>query len=381
MFGTSGGEGYKSKGAFAHLADGLERARLGDPFPDGTPSYPVKVIFSGHYNVHSFPDKDHLIEELCNPDLFIASTDNVLSNLCWLSDVVLPTTWYPHDKDTFGTTDQHEIWGRFFLRDGISPLYQKKGVGGVYKGLFDKLRAVGYWGDPLNPATPNYAVDTGALNKERMRQFGVAKGLIPSTGTWQDMVNWLRANNGVYQNKVAPTPQLALGTPSGKIELYSSKLEHEGHEPLPTWHPKLAEPEAADEFYLVTNHNAYHRMNKNCNDPLIMDLQPENFLHIHPDVAAMFGVETGDYVNVQGRTGITLKMRVKVIEGIRPDTVMTEHGYGHFSRGMSVAYGKGTYDGDLLPDRTLTDSLTRYAYNPGMASAIVDAVVKILGKA
>jgi len=112
-----------------------------------------------------------------------------------------------------------------------------------------------------------------------------------------------------------------------------------------------------------------------------MDLQPENFLHIHPDTAEIFGVKTGDYVWVEGSTGLRLKMRVKVIKGIRPDTVMTEHGYGHFSKGMSVAYGKGTYDGDLMPDRTLTDSLTRYTYNPGMASAIVDAVVKILGKA
>lgn len=380
MFGNSGGTGYKSKGAFAHFADGLERARLGATFPDGTPSYPVKVIFSGHYSTHSFPDKDHLIEELCNPDIFIASTDNVLSDLCWLSDVILPTTWYPHDMNTFGTTDQHEIWGRFFLRDGITAPYEKKGVGGVYKGLFDKLRAVGYWAE--DPSNPNYAVDTGALNKERMRQFGVAKGLInPTTGTWQDMVNWLKAHNGIWQANVAPTPQLTLGTPSTKIELYSSKLEHEGHEALPTWHPKLTERSSDDEFYIVTNHNAYHRMNKNCNDPLIMDLQPENFLYIHPDVADMFGVVTGDYVNVQGRTGITLKTRVKVIEGIRPDTVMTEHGYGHFSRGMSMAYGKGTNDGDLLPDRTLTDSLTRYTYNPGMASAIGDAVVKILGKA
>ena len=378
MFGTSGGPGYKSKGSFAHLADGLERARTGANYPDDTPSYPVKVIFSGHYNVHAFPDKDHLIEELCNPDIFIAATDNVLSNLCWLSDVVLPTTWFPHDKDTFGTTDQHEIQGRLFLRDGITAPYQKKGVGGVYKGLFDKLRAVGYWADP----SANYGVDTGALNKERMRQFGVAKGLIdPVTGTWQDMVNWLKAHNGIWQSNVPPSPQLSLGTPSGKIELYSSKLEHEGHEPLPTWHPKLTERSSSDEFYLVTNHNPYHRMNKNSNDPLIMDLQPENFLYIHPDVASFFDVTTGDYVNVQGRTGITLKMRVKVIKGIRPDTVMTEHGYGDFSRGLSVAYGKGVYDGDLMPDRTLTDSLTRYTYNPGMASALGDTVVKILGKA
>jgi len=385
MFGTSGGQGYKSKGAFAHLADGLERARLGLPFPafppafpDEIPSYPVKVIFSGHYNVHTFPDKDHLIEELCNPNIFIAATDNFLSNLCWLSDVVLPTTWFPHDKDTFGTTDQHEIRGRLFLRDGITPPYEKKGVGGVYKGLLDKLRAVGYWGDPADPLTPNYGVDTGALNKERMKQFAIAKGI---GSTFENMRDWLRANGGIWHDSVAPTPQLTLTTPSTKIELYSQKLEHYDAEPLPTWHPKLTERSSSDEFYLVTNHNPYQRMNKNCNDPLIMDLQPENFLYIHPDVASFFDVTTGDYVNVLGRTGITLRMRVKVIKGIRPDTVMTEHGYGHFSRGLSVAYGKGVNDGDLMPDRTLTDSLTRYEYNPGMGSAIADTVVKILGKA
>ena len=380
-FGQSGGPGYKSKGAFAHLADGLRRARLGTPFPDDTPSYAVKVIFSGHYNTLAFPDKDKLLTELSNPDIFIAATDNVPSNMCWFADVVLPTTWFPHDSNTYGTTDQHEVRGRFFLRDGVTALYDKKGVGGVYKGLFDKLRAVGYWGDPANPATPNYAVNTGDLNKERMRVFGVAKGLIdPSTGTWQDMVNWLKANGGIWTDPNPPTPQLTLGTPSNKIELKSQALQTQGHEALPTWHPKLAEPGAEDEFYLVTNHNAYHRMNKNANDPLIMDLQPENFLYIHPDAASFFDVTTGDYVNVLGQTGLTLKMRVKVISGIRPDTVMTEHGYGHYSTSLTVAYGKGTYDGDLMPDRTLVDSLTRYAYNPGIASALGDTVVKIMGK-
>jgi thiosulfate reductase/polysulfide reductase chain A len=408
MFGTSGGQGYKSKGVFAHLADGLRRARLGLQFPANPDhpepqyhvpqdSYPVKVIFSGHYNVLSFPAPDKpgmtdLIEELCatkdgegkDYKIFIAATDNVLSCMCWLADVVLPTTWFPHDQNTFGTTDQHEVRARFFLRDGVPALYEKKGVGGVYKGLFDKLRAAGYWPeDPVTHVVPNYAVDTGALNKERMRQFGVAKGLIdPLTGTWQDMVNWLKAHNGIWIDPTPPSPQLNLGTDSHKIELYSQKLEHTNHEPLPTWHEKIAEPAADDEFYLVTNHNPYQRMNKNSNDPLIMDLQPENYLYIHPDVASRFGVVTGDYVRVKNPiVNKELVIRVKVIKGIRPDTVMTEHGYGHFSKGLTVAYGKGVYDGHLEPDRNVEDSLTRYAYNPGMGSAIGDAVVKILGKA
>jgi thiosulfate reductase / polysulfide reductase chain A len=381
MFGTSGGTGFKSKGVMAHLAEGLARAKAGIPFPDGTPSYPVKVIFSGHYNVNTFPDRNHIVDELSNPDIFIAATDNVLSNLGCLADIVLPTTWWPMDKDTFGTTDQHEIRGRFFLKDGIGPTFQKKGVGGVYKGLFDKLRAAGYWGDPVDPATPNYAVDTGALVKERMRRFGIANMGLPDTSLWSDTVNWLKANGGIWHNPNAPTPNLVLGTPSKKIELYSQALDANGHEPLPTWHEKLVERTSEDEFYLVTHHNPFHRMCKNQNDPLIMDLQPENFLHMHPDAAARFRVKTGDYVEVLGQTGKILEMRVKVIQGIRPDTVMTEHGYGHYSVGLSVARGKGVNEGDLMPDRTLQDSLDRYEYNPGMASAIGDTVVRILGKA
>jgi thiosulfate reductase / polysulfide reductase chain A len=374
MFKTSGGTGYKSKGVMAHLADGLRRARLGEPFPDGTPSYPVKVIFSGHYNVNTFPNREHIVEELCNPDIFIAATDNVLSNLCCLADVVLPTTWWPQDKDTFGTTDQHEIHGRFFLKDGIGSSFGKKGVGGVYKGLFEKLRAAGYWGNPEDPDTPDYAVDTGALNKERMARFALDKDI---GSTWEDMRDWLKANNGIWQDDTPPTSKLT----GGSIQLYSDVLAANGHEPLPTWHDKLAERYSDDEFYLVTHHNPFHRMCKNANDPLIMDLQPENFLHMHPDAAARFGVKTGDYVEVLAQIGQIREMRVKVIQGIRPDTVMTEHGYGHYSPGLSVARGKGVNDGDLMPDRTLEESLDRYVYNAGMASALGDTVVRILGKA
>jgi anaerobic selenocysteine-containing dehydrogenase len=122
-------------------------------------------------------------------------------------------------------------------------------------------------------------------------------------------------------------------------------------------------------------------MLRNCNDPLIMDLQPENFLHIHPDVASFFDVTTGDYVEVQGGTGEIRTMRVKVIKGIRPDTAMTEHGYGSFSQLLSVAKNKGVNDGDLQPDRTSADSLTRFAYNQSMGAHIIDNVIRILGKA
>ena len=384
--GQSGGAGpnygYKSKGSFAHLADGLERARTGATYPGGSPSYPVKVIISSRYNTTSFPNMPKLVAELCNPDaaIFTVVADNVPNNLAWLADVLLPDTWWLEASNSYGTTIQHSFRERLYLVDGVSTVSDRKGKGSILSGILSKLRTKGYWGDPLLPATPSFDVSWTPLSQERMRVFGVAKELIPSTGTYLDLVSYLNANGGIWHNPVTTPDYTFPKTTSHKIELYSQKLAAAGHEALPTWHPKLTVA-GAGELYLLTNHNAYHRMLRNCNDPLIMDLQPENFLHIHPDVASFFDVTTGDYVEVQGGTGEIRTMRVKVIKGIRPDTAMTEHGYGSFSQLLSVAYGKGVNDGDLQPDRTTTDSLTRFAYNQSMGAHIIDNVIRILGKA
>lgn len=356
------GGGKKSKGNFSHLADGLRRARLGIPFPDDTPSYPIKVLFAHNYNTHSFPDPDKLITELCQPDRFLAVYDTIPNNLCWLADVVLPGTWWVEDKNSFVSTDQHAIWPTLKLKDGVGALWSRKGYGGVVNGILNKL-----W-------PGQYDVDWGTLNLQR------AANAIGA----EDPVGWLRAHNGIWENEIYPPVRkdlTAMGTPSGKLELYSQKLEAAGHEPMPTWHPKLAQPQGEDEFYIVTHHNPYQRMNKNCNDYLIMDLQPENYLHMHRNAASRLGIQDGDYVMVQARTGKRLKIRVKTTLGIREDTVMTEHGYGHFSKMLDVAYGKGINDGDLLPARTMEESLEAYAWNPTMASCLGDTVVKILGKA
>lgn len=358
----NGAFGGKSKGNFSHLADGLRRARLGEPFPDGSQSYPIKVIIVHKYNTHSFPNPDAIITELSQPDRFMVVLDTIPNNLCWLADVVLPEPWWLESKSPFAFTDQHALWASIKLKDGLGALWERKGYGGIVNGILNKL----YPG--------KYDIDWTTLNVLR------AANAIGTT----DPVGWLKANNGIWENNIYPpeAKNLAgLKTSTGKIELYSEKLKKYGHEPMPTWHPKLMEPSSADEFYFVTHHNPYQRMNKNCNDYLIMDLQPENFIHMHPDSANGLGLKNGDYALVEGKTGKIARIRVKTTLGIRKDTVMIEHGYGHFSKLLEVAYGKGVNDGDLLPDRNMEESMEQYAWNPAMASAISDAVVRVLGKA
>jgi anaerobic selenocysteine-containing dehydrogenase len=118
-------------------------------------------------------------------------------------------------------------------------------------------------------------------------------------------------------------------------------------------------------------------MGRNSNDPLLSELLPENFLHIHPDTAAKFGVGEGDFLIVESSIGKSLKIRVHLTRGIRPDCVMTEHGFGYWSKELHVAYGKGTCDGDLLPERKIDDTKKTYAYNAPMGCAILDVCVSL----
>jgi hypothetical protein len=56
---------------------------------------------------------------------------------------------------------------------------------------------------------------------------------------------------------------------------------------------------------------------------------------------------------------------------------MTEHGFGYWSKELHMAYGKGTCDGDLLPERRIDDTLKTYAYNPAMGSYLLDVCVGV----
>jgi len=70
-----------------------------------------------------------------------------------------------------------------------------------------------------------------------------------------------------------------------------------------------------------------------------------------------------------------IKVRVHLTEGIRPDCVAVDHGFGHWSPGLSVAYGKGANDGDLVPNLTVAQQLEIGC--PAMATAWEDVAVKV----
>jgi hypothetical protein len=56
---------------------------------------------------------------------------------------------------------------------------------------------------------------------------------------------------------------------------------------------------------------------------------------------------------------------------------MTEHSFGNWSKGLRAAYGRGTNDGELLPERKIEDTLKTKTYNPAFGSYLLDVCVNV----
>jgi anaerobic selenocysteine-containing dehydrogenase len=76
-----------------------------------------------------------------------------------------------------------------------------------------------------------------------------------------------------------------------------------------------------------------------------MGIQPSNPIALNAKTAARLGIRDGDEVWVESPYGKT-KATVRVTEGIHPEVVGWQHGFGHWGFGK-VARGNGTADGQF----------------------------------
>jgi anaerobic selenocysteine-containing dehydrogenase len=101
-------------------------------------------------------------------------------------------------------------------------------------------------------------------------------------------------------------------------------------------------------FYLITFKSMYRRQSGDtAMNPLLYEIarrsynpSDENRLLIHPEAAKKLGIRDGDLVVVESLKG-KIKIRARLTEGIRPDTVAISWHYGHWSRGFPDYAKKG----------------------------------------
>jgi anaerobic selenocysteine-containing dehydrogenase len=144
-------------------------------------------------------------------------------------------------------------------------------------------------------------------------------------------------------------------TPTGRIELYSTRLEQLGYSPLPFYaeppESPLATPEVAAEFPLVLTTGARIPFYFNSEHRQLAKLRkahPDPVAEIHPRTAAQYGIGKGDWMWIETRRG-RIRQRARVTADIDPRVIAAQHGWW-FPEEPAPDYGVWKSNVNLLTD-------------------------------
>lgn len=140
-------------------------------------------------------------------------------------------------------------------------------------------------------------------------------------------------------------------TPSGKLELYAKQHETK-HDavgrplnPLPAYEPREWQPSPEYPLFLINWKEASQTHSRTQNNAFLAELKATDGLRINAKTAARLGIEQGDGIWVESPYG-KVKMKAELTEGIHPEVVGTQHGWGHWAMGR-IAKGRGAHTGFL----------------------------------
>jgi thiosulfate reductase / polysulfide reductase chain A len=292
----------------------------------GTP-YPVKgwMVYKQD-PMNALPDRartQRMIEQM----EFVAVIDTQMSDTAWLADVVFPESTYLERTDPLHMLPG--IWPVVVMRQQVvPPLHDTRPNLEIMQGLAKRLGLTDYF---------DYTIEQWI--EAQAEELPVDNAL-----------EYLK-RHGVFAAAEAPFYGKTLGaghrflTKSGKIELYSERLLDAGHDPLPVY--RAPEQPPPGSFRMVLGRKATHTHAATTNNVWLAEQAPTNDLWINPEPAARLGIGSGDLVEVASGTG-TVRLPARVTGEIRPDCVFMLHGFGKRSKALSLSYGNGACDADVL---------------------------------
>jgi anaerobic selenocysteine-containing dehydrogenase len=172
------------------------------------------------------------------------------------------------------------------------------------------------------------------LINDRLKVANVTFDELAEKGSWMCptegfSVPYRRYEKGLLRKDGEP----GFNTPTGKIELYATRFEEWGLDPLP-YHDEppespLSTPELWKEYPLIFSSgrrksaffHSEHRM-----IPWLRELTPDPVIEIHPDTAKELGVIDGEWVIAENNHGHA-KYKVEITPSAHPRIVSVGHGW------------------------------------------------------
>jgi len=307
---------FDEEGSFKHTRDAVI---------EGKP-YPIKGWFTYKTNPMQTGANRNKTIEMIHKLEFMMTVDITMSDTAWLADLVLPAPSYLERQDPVSAFLASSACSGVLTRDPIVPaMFESKPVFWIVKELAGRLDLAEHF---------DFTIED-YRNAQLKKLPEVAKAL---------------KNDGVY-NIVGHSHGIHKGKPfktrSKKIELFNTRYADKGIDPMPVYRPPQTVP--LDRFRMVVGRNAYITQSASTNNALLWELEHENALWLHPAPAQRLGIRTGDTVEVRSTAGQG-RLKARVTEDTRPDTVYMDTGFGVISKGLSKIYGQGACIAEVLED-------------------------------
>jgi thiosulfate reductase/polysulfide reductase chain A len=331
--------GWHSLGEdFPFAQMGLTQEIVRASIPEENTKHKIKAWFVSGTNLpNALPDRPLLDRAIQSLD-FMVVVDTMPMEITGYADVLLPECTYLERYDSIRSSPNREP--SIALRcPTVHPKFDSKPSWWMAKEIGMRLGLSDYFKYDDYAEVLDWQLKQMGTSLAEMKKIGVKK--------------FPRKSGPLY---IPEGENLRLPTKSGKIELYSQELKDLGFDPMPTF---TAHEQPKEGFYrLIYGRAPMHTFSRTSNNPNLAELMPENDCWINPKVAKIWGIENGQYIWLKNQDGAVSEfpIKVRVTERIRWDSVYMVHGFGHHEKELTLAYGKGASDTQLIT-KSLVDPL------------------------
>jgi thiosulfate reductase/polysulfide reductase chain A len=292
----------------------------------GTP-YPVKAwMIHKQDPLNALPDQGRTLQMLQQMD-FVGVVDVQMSDTAWYADVIFPESTYLERTDPIEVLNGIQPVA-VYRQQVIKPLHDTRTTLEIVQGLAKRLGLSQYF-DYTIEQWNNAAVKELPLEAplEHLKKHGVYVAReYPKYGT-------------------TLTADHRFITKSGKIEIYSERLQEAGYEPLPVYRAPAQPP--SGKYRLLVGRRAYFTHANSTNNAWLNQFAPENTLWLNSNAADALGISEGDRVEAASTAG-AVRLKAHVTQEIRPDCVFMLHGYGKKSKWQRLVADVGASDAQVL---------------------------------
>jgi thiosulfate reductase/polysulfide reductase chain A len=315
--------------------------------------YPVKAWFMIRHNPLITVADPTTMRKAMNKLDFIVSSDIYMSESAEMADVILPEATYLERDE--GISDKSSKAPAYMMRNKIvEPINNTLWSGEIFRTLAKKMNidSAYKWRTVSEFRTIQAKGDfelLKTLSTKGYASFTIPPVLAREPKYVQAFVDkFPSASANVDENGHFGGILGKLKTPSGKIELFSQKVEDAfpGYG-VPSIHD-MSVPHSQYPYIMTNGKTAIHTNGHTHNVPYLNMLMKDNPVWIHPETAKKESLKNGDKIYLENDTAKE-KATVFITEGIRPDTLFAYMGFGRTSSKLERTVGMGTNLSKLLP--------------------------------